>query len=63
MTGSKTSPYCNTGSCVHPAGITAIEIERRNITLVKWSVSTKKDMELYASREILGNQTSIDAYF
>ena len=63
MTGSKTSPYCNTGSCVHPAGITAIEIEKRTITLVKWSVSTKKDMELYASREILGNQASVDAYF
>lgn len=63
MTGSKTSPYCNTGSCVHPAGITAIEIEKRTITLVKWSVSTKRDMDLYASREILGNQASIDAYF
>ena len=63
MTGSKTSPYCNTGSCVHPAGITAIEIEKRTITLVKWSVSTKKDMELYASREILGNEASVDAYF
>lgn len=63
MTGSKASPYCNTGSCVHPAGITAIEIEKRNITLVKWSVNNKKDMVLYASREILGSQASIDSYF
>lgn len=63
MAGSKGSPYCNTGSCVHPAGITAIEIERRNITLVKWSVSTKRDMNLFASREILGNTMPVDSFF
>lgn len=63
MTGSKASPYCNTGSCVHPAGITAIEIEKRNITLVKWSVNNKKDMVLYASREILGSPAPVDSYF
>ncbi len=63
MAGSKGSPYCNTGSCVHPAGITAIEIERRSITLVKWSVSTKRDMNLFASREILGNTMPVDSFF
>ncbi len=63
MTGSKDSPYCNTGSCVHPAGITAVEIERRAITLVKWSINTRRDLTLYASREILGNVISIDSFF
>ena len=63
MTGSKDSPYCNTGSCVHPAGITAVEIERRTITLVKWSVNTKRDLTLFASREILGNVASVDSFF
>jgi len=63
MTGYKNSPYCNTGSCVHPAGITAIEIEKRTITLVKWSVNTRSDMCLYASREVLGDAVPIDFYF
>ena len=63
MTGSKDSPYCNTGSCVHPTGITAIEIERRTITLVKWSVNTKRNLTLYASREMLGSAVSIDSFF
>lgn len=63
MTGSKNSPYCNTGSCVHPAGITAVEIEKRTITLVKWYVNTKNDLTLYASREVLGNTASVDSFF
>ena len=60
MTGSCDSPYFNTGSCVHPSGITAIEIEHRCITLVKWSIRTRPDMTLYASREILGETLCID---
>ena len=60
MTGSCDSPYFNTGSCIHPSGITAIEIEDRCITLVKWSIDTRPDMTLYASREVLGKTLCID---
>ena len=63
MVGSKNSPFFNTGSCVHPAGITGIEIERRTITLVKWSMNTRRDMTLYVSREVLGEPASIDYYY
>lgn len=45
--------YCNSGSCVHPRCITCLEIERRHITLVKWTLATKPDMTLFVSREIL----------
>lgn len=45
--------YINTGSCVHPRCITCIEIEQGIITLVKWTLSVKKDRTLYVSREIL----------
>lgn len=51
---SETDPcYCNSGSCVHPYSITCLEIERMHISLVKWVLTTKQDMSLYVSREIL----------
>ena len=63
MVGTKKSPYFNTGSCIHPAGITGIEIEERRIALVKWSLSTREDQSVYVKREILGEPVSIDALF
>ncbi len=45
--------YVNTGSCVHPWGITAIEIEHMKMNLVKWFMGTKKDGTLYVQREVL----------
>lgn len=56
------SPYCNTGSCVHPYGITGIEIQNRCISLVKWSMSAREDLTLCVSREILGKTVCIDEY-
>ncbi len=60
MIGSQDSPYCNSGSCVHPAGITAIEIEQRTIRLVKWFISTNNSQMLFVAREILGNPMPVD---
>jgi len=37
-------PYFNDGCCVHPYGITGIEIVHGKIALVKWSVKTKDDV-------------------
>lgn len=62
MVGTRQSPYCNTGSCVHPSGITCIEIERRCLTLVKWSMQARPDLILQAAREVLGNTVCIDEY-
>ncbi len=50
----KDSGYFNTGSCIHPSGITGIEIRGRCLTLVKWSVASRPDLSLYARREVLG---------
>lgn len=60
--GTKDVPYCNSGSCVHPVGITCIEIEGRCLTLVKWSVRARNDMTLYAAREVLGETVCLDDY-
>lgn len=50
----KASGYFNAGSCIHPSGITGIEIRGRCLTLVKWSVASRPDLSLYARREVLG---------
>lgn len=62
MIGTKQSPYCNTGSCIHPSGITCIEIERRCLTLIKWSTQARYDLTLQAAREMLGQTVCIDDY-
>ncbi len=47
--------YLNSGSCIHPGAITAIEFDgvRLKATLVKWSICSRKDMSLYVCRERL----------
>lgn len=47
--------YMNSGSCVHPGAISAVEIDlnRKKAVLVKWSVCSHKDMSLYVCRERL----------
>lgn len=60
MTGSAESPYFNTGSCVHPAGITGIEIENRRLALVKWALGTDDGQMVCVKREVLGEQVRLD---
>lgn len=55
-----TSPYFNTGSCVHPRSITCIEIEKRALTLAEWTLDTRRDMSLYVTRNILAGPFPID---
>ncbi len=45
--------YFNSGSCVHPRCITCLEIQGKQILLVKWTLAAKPDMTLFVSREIL----------
>lgn len=58
--GPAESPYFNTGSCVHPYGITGIEINGRCLTLVKWRQKVREDMVLTVSREELSGPICID---
>lgn len=51
--------YINTGSCVHPSGMTAVEIENMNLTLVKWQMSTRPDMSLFVERVVLAGPVEI----
>lgn len=53
MTGDQNSPYFNTGSCIHPGGITGIEIIGHKLFLVKWSIASKEDLTLCVERTLL----------
>lgn len=55
------SYYLNSGSCVHPYSITCLEIERMQIRLIKWVLSSRPDMSLYVSREILSGPMPLAA--
>lgn len=62
MIGTADAPYCNTGSCVHPHGITCIELKQRCMTLVKWTLDTRKDGSLFVARKVLADTICIDDY-
>lgn len=48
------SLYFNSGSCVHPNTVTALEIQDNQISLVKWSTCSRDDMSLYVCRTTEG---------
>ncbi len=51
--------YVNAGSCVHPSGITAVEIENMQMSLVKWQIGARKDGTLFVEREVLKGEVPI----
>lgn len=55
--------YMNDGSCVHPRGITALELENDMVTLVKWSVMVDNRRNLSVEREVLAGPVSWNAYW
>lgn len=57
------SLYFNDGSCIHPNGITCLEIENGNITLVKWKFKVNEEDMLFVERTILaGEEPIVDFY-
>ena len=55
-------PYFNTGSCIHPRCITALEIVKGKIGLVKWSIKTTESGVLYVGRDVLGGFRDISEF-
>lgn len=53
------TPYYNSGSCVHPRCMTAIEIVSGEISLVKWSVCVDDKGILRICRSVLGGPKSL----
>ncbi|MCI8372541.1 MAG: serine/threonine protein phosphatase [Lachnospiraceae bacterium] len=63
MTGSSENPYFNSGCCIYPGSITALEITNRKFLLVKWTLGVRDDHTLYVTREVLSNEISISEIF
>ena len=57
------SLYFNDGSCIHPNGITCLEIEKGNITLVRWEFEVNQDELISVERKVLNGNESIIKFF
>ncbi|MDZ4994263.1 hypothetical protein GNF80_15005 [Clostridium perfringens] len=56
------STYFNIGCCVLPRTVTAIEVERGEIALVKWTIKVDQKGSLFIGRDIIGGPTKIENY-
>jgi len=54
--------FFNDGSCVHPRSITGIEIEKGNISLIKWHIATQDDGTLKIVRAVLEEPIALNNY-
>lgn len=55
-------PLFNDGSCVHPRSITGMEIEKGNISLIKWQINTTDDGTLRVVRILLEGPQKLSDY-
>ncbi|MDD3349643.1 MAG: metallophosphoesterase family protein [Eubacteriales bacterium] len=54
--------YFNTGCCIHPRGITCLELTYGDISLVSWRMHSRKDGTLYVKRTVLQGPDPIEIY-
>ena len=55
-------PYFNDGCCVYPYAITAIEIEKGEIKLVKWIIDAQDTGSLWVTRKNIAGPVKISEY-
>lgn len=60
--GKGDMPYFNTGCCVHPRGITGIEIVNGEILMVNWRVNPDKEGVLKITRKVIRGPVPIIKY-
>lgn len=57
------SLYFNDGSCIHPNGITCLEIENGNISLVRWEFDVNNEKEILVKRKALTRNEPIINFY
>jgi predicted phosphodiesterase len=57
------SLYFNDGSCIHPNGITCIEIENGNITLIKWQYDLSNNDFITIKKEKITDSVDIKKFY
>ena len=55
-------PYFNSGSCVDPSHITALEIEGAKISLVRWRVDPNEDAVLEVTRRVMAGPEPLSKF-
>ncbi len=55
-------PYFNTGCCVYPTTITAIELENGQISLIRWKLLVNSDAVLQVQRMVLKGPEPIEKF-
>jgi UDP-2,3-diacylglucosamine pyrophosphatase LpxH len=55
--------YFNDGSCVHPQFITGIEIDKGEISLIKWGVKVNPGGILYVGKDIIAGPKKLKEFF
>lgn len=55
-------PYFNTGCCIHPRGITGIEIVNGEIMLIDWRIRPDDEGRLLISKKIIRGPEPIEQY-
>ena len=55
-------PYFNSGSCIYPSHITALEIENSAISLVRWRVDPNEDAILQVTRRVVAGPEPLSTY-
>jgi hypothetical protein len=46
-------PYFNTGCCIYPTSLTAIELENCQVTMVRWKIQANEEGLLQVERNII----------
>lgn len=54
--------YFNTGCCMHPRGITCIELEGDEISLISWNTHSKEDGTLFIQRTVIMGPKPISCF-
>ncbi len=57
------APYFNSGCCIHPRGITGIEIAKGKIMLIDWRVRPDEHGNLKISKKIIRGPYDISSYY
>lgn len=57
------SLYFNDGSCIHPSGITGIEIKNGEIALVKWKYEVDNESKIIVNKSYIERGVKIDNIF
>jgi|SRR6056297_1814318 len=59
----KELPYFNTGCCIYPTTVTAIELEKGIIKIVRWKIKTDKEGNLKVDRKIIRGPDPVEKFY